>query len=79
MASFGNFETTLGLFWQLINKNKTIIGDNAFIGSNVNLVAPVKIGDNVLIAAGSTITEDVPSGKMGIARERQTNKDRKNK
>lgn len=61
------------------NKNKTIIGDNAFIGSNVNLVAPVKIGDNVLIAAGSTITEDVPSGKMGIARERQTNKDRKNK
>ena len=61
------------------NKHKTIIGDNAFIGSNVNLVAPVKIGNNVLIAAGSTITEDVPSGKLGIARERQINKDRKNK
>ena len=60
-------------------KHKTIIGDNAFIGSNVNLVAPVKLGDNVLIAAGSTITEDVPSNKMGIARERQTNKDRKKK
>ena len=61
------------------NKHKTIIGDNAFIGSNVNLVAPVKIGDNVLIAAGSTITEDVPSDKMGIARERQVNKDKKSK
>ena len=62
-----------------VHKHKTIIGDNAFIGSNVNLVAPVNIGDNVLIAAGSTITEDVPSGMMGIARERQTNKQRKNK
>lgn len=61
------------------NKHKTIIGDNAFIGSNVNLVAPVNIGDNVLIAAGSTITEDVPSNHMGIARERQTNKEKKNK
>lgn len=61
------------------NKHKTIIGDNAFIGSNVNLVAPVTLGDDVLIAAGSTITDDVENGKMGIARERQTNKDRKNK
>lgn len=61
------------------NKHKTIIGDRAFVGSNVNFVAPVTIGDDVLIAAGSTITEDVPSGKMGIARERQVNKDRKKK
>ena len=61
------------------NKNKTIIGDRAFIGSNVNLVAPVTLGDDVLIAAGSTITEDVPSNNMGIARERQINKERKNK
>ncbi len=59
------------------NKNHTKIGDRAFIGSNVNLVAPVTLGDDVLIAAGSTITEDVPDGKMGIARQRQTNKDRK--
>lgn len=59
------------------NKNKTIIGDRAFIGSNVNLVAPVNLGDDVLIAAGSTITEDVPSNNMGIARERQINKPRK--
>ena len=62
-----------------VNKNKTIIGDRAFIGSNVNLVAPVTLGDDVLIAAGSTITDDVPSNNMGIARERQTNKERKNK
>lgn len=61
------------------NKHKTIIGDNAFIGSNVNLVAPVTLGDDVLIAAGSTITDDVENGKMGIARERQINKDRKKK
>ena len=60
------------------NKNKTKIGDRAFIGSNVNLVAPVTLGDDVLIAAGSTITEDVPDGKLGIARQRQINKDRKN-
>lgn len=58
-------------------KNKTKIGDRAFIGSNVNLVAPVTLGDDVLIAAGSTITEDVPSGNMGIARQRQTNKNRR--
>lgn len=62
-----------------INKNKTVIGDRAFIGSNVNLVAPVTLGDDVLIAAGSTITEDVPSNNMGIARERQTNKPYKKK
>lgn len=61
------------------NKHKTIIGDKAFIGSNVNLVAPVKIGNNVLVAAGSTITEDIPEGKMGIARERQVIKARKKK
>lgn len=58
-------------------KHKTIIGDNAFIGSNVNFIAPVTLGDNVLIAAGSTITDDVPSNNMGIARERQINKIKK--
>ena len=60
-----------------VNKNKTKIGDNAFVGSNVNFVAPVKIGDNTLIAAGSTITEDVPNDTLAIARERQINKERK--
>lgn len=61
------------------NKYQTTIGDRAFIGSNVNLVAPVTLGDDVLIAAGSTITEDVPSNNMGIAREKQTNKPYKKK
>ena len=58
-----------------VNKHKTIIGDNAFVGSNVNFVAPVKIGSNVIIGAGSTITEDVPDRALSIARERQTNKE----
>ena len=57
-----------------LNKHKTIIGDNTFVGSNVNFVAPVKIGNNVTIAAGSTITEDVPDDTLAIARERQVNK-----
>ncbi len=60
------------------NKHKTKIGDNCFVGSNVNFVAPVNIEDDALIAAGSTITEDVPQGKMAIARERQLLKDKKN-
>ncbi|MCI9177998.1 MAG: NTP transferase domain-containing protein [Clostridia bacterium] len=61
------------------NKHKTKIGDNCFIGSNVNLVAPVTLGDHVLIAAGSTITKDVPAESLGIARQRQENKEEWNK
>lgn len=61
------------------NKYKTVIGDNAFIGSNVNLIAPLTIGDNVLIAAGSTITDDIPSNSLSIARERQINKEKNKK
>ena len=55
-------------------KHKTVIGARAFIGSNVNLVAPVKVGRGAKIGAGSTITEDVPDGALAIARERQVNK-----
>jgi bifunctional UDP-N-acetylglucosamine pyrophosphorylase/glucosamine-1-phosphate N-acetyltransferase len=54
-----------------VNKHKTIIGNRSFVGSNVNFVAPVKVGENVLIAAGSTVTHNVPSGKLAIARARQ--------
>lgn len=61
------------------NKHKTIIGDDCFIGSNTNLVAPVTLGDNVLVAAGSTITDDVPSDSLAIARERQVVKEDWNK
>ncbi|UVI33504.1 bifunctional UDP-N-acetylglucosamine diphosphorylase/glucosamine-1-phosphate N-acetyltransferase GlmU [Paenibacillus spongiae] len=56
------------------NKSLTEIGDDAFVGSNVNLIAPVTIGDGAYIVAGSTITKDVPAGDMAIARERQVNK-----
>ena len=55
-----------------INKNKTIIEDGAFIGSNTSLVAPVKIGKNATIGAGSVITTDAPAQKLSIARARQT-------
>jgi len=61
------------------HKSKTIIGEKAFIGSNTNLVAPVTLGDNVFVAAGSTITDDVPSDSLAIARQRQTNKEGWNK
>lgn len=57
------------------HKFRTRIGDHAFIGCNTNLVAPVSVGDNAYIAAGSTITENVPDGALSIARERQTNKE----
>lgn len=55
-------------------KNRTIVCDNAFIGCNTNLVAPVEVGKNAYIAAGSTITENVPENSLAIARERQVNK-----
>lgn len=61
------------------NKSKTIIGEQSFIGSNVNLVAPVTLGKNSFVAAGSTITNDVPDDSLAIARERQINKDGWNK
>lgn len=57
------------------NKSKTIIGEHSFIGSNTNLVAPVTLGKNTFVAAGSTITDDVPDDSLAIARERQTNKE----
>ena len=61
------------------NKSKTIIGNNSFIGSNTNLVAPVTLGDNVFVAAGSTITDDVPDYALAIARQKQINKENWNK
>ncbi len=56
------------------NKHLTEIGAGAFIGSNSALVAPVRIGDNALIAAGSVITQEVPDDAVGFARARQSNK-----
>lgn len=57
------------------NKFKTIIKDGAFIGCNSNLVAPVTVGERAYVAAGSTITDDVPEQALSIARSRQINKE----
>lgn len=54
------------------NKYKTKVGNNCFVGCNVNLVAPITIEDNVYIAAGSTLTDDVEKNSLAIARSRQT-------
>lgn len=54
------------------NKHRTVIGDNAFIGSDTQLVAPVTIGDGATIGAGSTITKNAPPGELTISRGRQT-------
>ena len=54
-------------------KHRTIIGDNAFVGCNTNLVAPVTVQANTHIGAGSTITKEVPENALGIARAKQKN------
>ncbi|MCX7711976.1 MAG: bifunctional UDP-N-acetylglucosamine diphosphorylase/glucosamine-1-phosphate N-acetyltransferase GlmU [Clostridia bacterium] len=56
-------------------KHKTIVGDHAFVGCNSNLVSPVVVGEGAYIAAGSTITEEVPQDALAIARSRQVNKE----
>jgi bifunctional UDP-N-acetylglucosamine pyrophosphorylase/glucosamine-1-phosphate N-acetyltransferase len=56
-------------------KHRTVIGDDVFVGSDVQFVAPVTIGRNSLIAAGSTVTMDVPPDSLAIARSRQVNKE----
>lgn len=56
-------------------KQRSTVGDHAFIGCNVNLVAPVNVGRDAYIAAGSTVTCDVPEGAMLIARARESIKD----
>jgi bifunctional UDP-N-acetylglucosamine pyrophosphorylase/glucosamine-1-phosphate N-acetyltransferase len=58
-----------------VRKNPTFIEDGAFIGSDSQLVAPVRIGRRAYVAAGSTITKDVPAGALGVARGRQENKE----
>ncbi|HEV2614202.1 MAG TPA: bifunctional N-acetylglucosamine-1-phosphate uridyltransferase/glucosamine-1-phosphate acetyltransferase [Gammaproteobacteria bacterium] len=55
-----------------VNKHQTVIGDNVFVGSDSQLIAPVKIGNGAFIGAGSTITKDAPANKLTVARARQT-------
>ena len=54
-----------------INKHRTVIGDDAFIGSGTQLVAPVTIGAGATIGAGSTLTKDAPSGALTLSRAKQ--------
>lgn len=58
-----------------VNKHRTVIGDDVFIGSDVQLVAPVTVGRNSLVAAGTTVTTDVPPDSLAISRVPQVNKD----
>lgn len=58
-----------------VNKSKTIIGDNAFIGSNSSLVAPVTIGDTATVGAGSVVAKDVENDQLAVARGKQRNID----
>lgn len=57
-----------------VNKHQTVIEDDVFVGSNASLVAPVSVGRGAIIAAGSTITEDVPVDALALGRARQINK-----
>lgn len=57
------------------NKTRCKIGDGAFIGCNTNLIAPVEVGELAYIAAGSTITDDIPNEALSVARARQVNKE----
>ncbi len=60
-----------------VNKHKTIIGDNSFVGSNTNLVAPVEVGSDVFVAAGTTVSKDVENEKFVIDRQELRIKKRK--
>ena len=62
-----------------INKNKTTIGNNSFVGSNVSLVAPLKVGSNALIGAGSVITKDVSNNTLAVERNKQVTIKKRNK
>ena len=58
-----------------VQKHPTTIEDGAFIGSDTQLIAPVRVGRGAYVAAGSSITDDVPAGALGLARARQVNKE----
>ena len=65
----------IGVNYDGKKKYKTVVGNDCFIGCNVNLVSPVHLGDDSYVSAGSTITDDVPSQALAIARARQVNKE----
>lgn len=68
----GTITANMNVSWE---KNKTVIKDNAFIGANTTLLAPVTVEENAIIGAGSVITDDVPHDALAIARARQVIKE----
>ena len=62
---------------QIQNKNQTKIGKNSFIGSNSTIIAPINIGDNVVLGAGSVFNQDIPDNSLSIGRAHQINKEKK--
>jgi bifunctional UDP-N-acetylglucosamine pyrophosphorylase/glucosamine-1-phosphate N-acetyltransferase len=58
-----------------VNKHLTELGDGVFIGSDTQLVAPVKLGDGAYVGAGTTVTKDVPAGALAVSRTPQDNKE----
>ncbi|MCG8590130.1 MAG: bifunctional UDP-N-acetylglucosamine diphosphorylase/glucosamine-1-phosphate N-acetyltransferase GlmU [Proteobacteria bacterium] len=72
-ASFGCGAITVNYDWA--SKSRTVVGARANVGCNANLVAPVEIGADAAVAAGSTITKNVPEGSLGLGRTRQRNVD----
>jgi len=72
-SSFGCGSITVNYDWE--NKHKTVVGKGSKIGCNANLIAPVTVGDQVAVAAGSTITGDVPDGALAVERAKQRHVD----
>ena len=58
-----------------VNKHPTVIEDGAFVGTDSQLIAPVRIGKDAYVAAGSSLTDDVPPESLAIARGKQVNKE----
>lgn len=70
-AAFGCGAITVNYDWNA--KHRTVVEAGANVGCNANLVAPVKVGRDAAVAAGSTVTQDVPDGALAVAREKQRN------
>ena len=58
-----------------VKKYRCTIGSGAFIGCNTNMIAPVKVGDGAYVAAGTTLTQDVPADSLAVGRVKQVMKD----
>jgi bifunctional UDP-N-acetylglucosamine pyrophosphorylase/glucosamine-1-phosphate N-acetyltransferase len=70
-ASFGCGSITVN--YDGVEKHRTQLGERVFVGCNANLIAPVRLEDDAFVAAGSTVTRDVPAGALAVARDRQRN------